>query len=469
MTEEKPLNVIVVVSDTLRTAYLGCYGNKEIHTPNIDRFAADGAVFTRAYPESLPTIPVRRTLHTGRRAFPFRDYRAIPWDIVYLPGWQPMADNESTVAEDLVAAGYHTGFVTDVLPYFAPGMNFTRGFWQWEYIRGQQQDRWKSVWTVDPDRLARIGGSDYSGAADYGMVPYHIANTDGKMTSEQSCTGRTFQWAMQFVQDNAKVPFYLLVDCFDPHEPWEAPPEYYRMYADGSYPGPTVVCTRYQRNLAGWTEHAAADIVAHYCGLVSLVDHWFGRLLDMLDEQNLADRTMVIFTSDHGTNFGDNLWKVIGKPSWALLPGTMHIPLIVRHPSRQGAGKRLAGLRYNSDIAATVYQCTGAQASQEIDGNSLLPALAGDRDGDREYLTCRYGDTVWYRDEKWWVFYTIGSDEMHVFDIQCDGEFATDLGTSAKAKEAIDLACSRILADAEGDLPTYQQEMTDAIGQMPTR
>ena len=74
---ERP-NVIVVVSDTLRTAYLGCYGNRDIKTPNIDRFATSGAVFTEAYPESLPTIPVRRALHTGRRAFPFTSFRYMP-------------------------------------------------------------------------------------------------------------------------------------------------------------------------------------------------------------------------------------------------------------------------------------------------------------------------------------------------------------------------------------------------------
>ena len=78
---------------------MGCYGNKTIHTPNMDEFASEGAVFDSAYPESLPTIPVRRTLHTGRRAYPFNHYEPLKWDIVYLPGWQPMDNNEDTLAE----------------------------------------------------------------------------------------------------------------------------------------------------------------------------------------------------------------------------------------------------------------------------------------------------------------------------------------------------------------------------------
>ena len=79
-------NIIVVVLDTLRSAELNCYRPSTVQTPNLDAFASSATRFTQAYPESLPTIPVRRALHTGRRAFPFRNYTALKWDIVYLPG-----------------------------------------------------------------------------------------------------------------------------------------------------------------------------------------------------------------------------------------------------------------------------------------------------------------------------------------------------------------------------------------------
>ena len=463
-----PVNIVVVMSDTLRTAYLGCYGKADIHTPNLDRFAAQSAVFTEAYPESLPTIPVRRALHTGRRAFPFRHYRPLPWDIVYLPGWQPMDDGESTLAEDLAAAGYHTGFVADTLPYFAPGMNFTRGFRQWEFVRGKQQDRWASVHAADPRRAARIHGADDPDNA-YGLPRYHIANTDGRMDVDTCCTGRSFQWAIKFLEDNADVRFYLLVDVFDPHEPWEAPEHFYRMYADGTYAGKTCVHAPYARDLGGLSGEQVADMVCHYRGLVSLVDHWFGRLLDKLDELRLADTTLVIFTSDHGTNFGDNLWRVIGKPGWALLPGTMHLPLIVRHPAGEGAGSRVGGLRYNTDIPATVYEAAGVAPSQAIDGLSLLPAVRGDHNaGAREYLTSRYGNTVWYRDADSWTFCEADASRPHVFDLRADPDLTRDLGASAG--DLFRTAWSRILADAVNDLPDYAgRDLTDAIGQTPVR
>ncbi len=81
-------NIVVVVSDTLRTAYLSPYGNDWVHTPNLAKFAEEGVRFTNAHPECLPTIPTRRTLHTGRRIYPFKTYNPVPWDNVYTPGWQ---------------------------------------------------------------------------------------------------------------------------------------------------------------------------------------------------------------------------------------------------------------------------------------------------------------------------------------------------------------------------------------------
>jgi arylsulfatase A-like enzyme len=457
------MNVLVIMTDTFRTANVGCYGSTDTQTPNLDRFAASGARFTQAYPESLPTIPVRRALHTGRRAYPFHDYRPIPWDIVYLPGWQPMANGESTLAEDLADAGYHTGFVTDTMPYFAPGMNFNRGFKQWEQIRGQQQDFWKSPYAADRGRAKNMR-TDWDDGHPDGLVNYHVANTDGLHTSEGSSTGRTFQWAMDFLEDNGqKAPFYLLVDCFDPHEPWDAPKKYYDMYSDGSFDGPQYIALPYMENRGGLSAEQVADTYCHYRGHCTLVDEWVGKLLDHLESLGLADNTLVVFTTDHGTNFDDNLWHVTGKPGWALLPGTMHIPLIVRHPSLGEAGQTIDGLRYNLDITATVYDVTGVSPRQPIDGNSLSGVLTGDHSGDRDYLTSRYENTVWYFDGRYWMFGDLAKDTAHCFDLETDPKMLNDLG---KGPEDISRAAwERLNADAGGDIPEFDiPNLTDAIG-----
>ncbi len=466
MTGSRP-NVVYVMTDTLRTAFLGCYGNESIRTPNIDRFAAESVLFTRAYPESLPTIPVRRAIHTGRRAYPFDDYTPVPWDIVYLPGWQAMDRTEDTLAENLADAGYHTGFVTDTIPYFAPGFNFQRGFWQWNYVRGLQQDRWASVHTVTDEDLARYEKPGGDASRLHGNVRYHIANSKGRLRERDTTTAEVFRWAMEFIEDNRDAePFYLLIDSFRPHEPWEAPEPYYEMYAEGSYDGPVIPHTRYtSQEDSGITDEQLADVVAHYSGLVTLVDTWFGMLMDTLRRLELLDDTMVIFTSDHGTNFADNPRGVVGKPHYSLWPGVMHLPMIVRNPGGTGGGCVATELIYNLDTTATIYDLAGIEGHQPIDGRSLLPLLTGEGAWERrEYVTSRYNDSVCYIDDEWWIRADVEGNPGEAFDVQSDPLCQNDIADELP-QAIFDSAWERILEDAGGDLPTYENpRQTDAVG-----
>ena len=239
----KPPNIVVVVSDTLRAADLGCYGSTDVHTPNLDAFAAAQRCASRGpILRACPPYRCGGRLHTGRRAYPFRDYRPTRWDVVYLPGWQPMSNDEDTLAESLAAAGYHTGFVTDTMPYFAPGFNFTRGFWQWEYVRGQQQDRWRSPFTVPDAYLAPYVAPEEAHRNRHGFMPLTLANNYALQAEDDTTTARVFRWAMQFLEDNRQgTPFYLVVDSFAPHEPWEAPDAYYRLYGAPDYQGRRIL------------------------------------------------------------------------------------------------------------------------------------------------------------------------------------------------------------------------------------
>lgn len=239
-------NIVVIVADTLRTAHLGCYGNEWIQTPNIDAFAKDSMRFTRAYPESLPTIPVRRALHTGRRAYPFRDYRPLKWGTVYLPGWQAMDEEEDTLAENLAVAGYQTGFATTTQHYWNPGFNFDRGFWQWEHVRGYSgEDRWASPYSVPRWLLSRYGDPDELMQRPHRGVPMNLANRARALSDDETATARLFKWGARFLEENQVAqPFYLLIDSFAPHEPWEAPEMYYRLYGDPDYGGRRLMGAR---------------------------------------------------------------------------------------------------------------------------------------------------------------------------------------------------------------------------------
>ena len=107
------MNVVVVIVDSLRKDHVGAYGNDWIKTPSLDALAGQSLRFTRAYPESIPSIPARRGIHTGLRSFPFRDWEKWYDDDVSLRGWQPIPRDQTTLAEILADEGYQNLFVTD--------------------------------------------------------------------------------------------------------------------------------------------------------------------------------------------------------------------------------------------------------------------------------------------------------------------------------------------------------------------
>ena len=138
------MNIVLVIFDTLRRDHLGAYGNDWIHTPHLDAFAGEAVRFTRAYPESLPTLPFRRAIHTGLRTYPFHGHRECKGDFIGAPGWGPIPEEQDTVAERLREAGYRTALLTDCYHQFKPSKNFHRGFDEWDWIRGQETDRFRS-------------------------------------------------------------------------------------------------------------------------------------------------------------------------------------------------------------------------------------------------------------------------------------------------------------------------------------
>lgn len=469
LSNRKP-NVILIMTDTLRPDYIGCYGNKEVKTPNIDMLAKDSVLFTNAHPESLPTIPVRRAIHTGRRAYPFNDYKPLKWDFVYVEGWQPVSNEEDTLAENLSNEGYYTGFVTDTLPYFAPGMNFSRGFWQWEYIRGKAQDKWKSPSIVTSEMLAKYNCSVEDAWKHFPSDLYlrHAANTAHVKNEDDTTAARTFQWAMNFIEDNRKTaPFYLMIDCFDPHEPWDAPKSYYELYADPKFKGKTMPYGPYGKPESSFDSEQLNDIIANYKAQITLLDTWFGHFIDKLKRLGLYDDTLIIFTSDHGTNFLDNSDGIMGKPEYSMFPGVMNIPLLLHLPREKNAGMTNDTLVYNVDITATIYDICNLKPEMNLDGISLLKQINGEQKK-RNYLTCRYGHHLWYYDDNFWVVMDLDYNVKNIYDVKKDKHCSKNLvNTNIITPELIKLIKSRLLDDAGGQITSYNNSaQTDAIGRL---
>ncbi len=132
------LNLILLNVDTFRADNLECYGSKFIDCPNLNRFSQECVIFEDAYPEGMPTIPIRRTLMTGRRILPFYYYPQ--HEIIQMPGWHELYHEDVTWAETLHEAGYITALVCDILHFLRPGRNFHRGYRYFEWERGHSFD-----------------------------------------------------------------------------------------------------------------------------------------------------------------------------------------------------------------------------------------------------------------------------------------------------------------------------------------
>ena len=170
------MNAVLVILDSLRKDHIGAYGSDRVRTPNLDAFAGESFRFTRAYPESLPTICARRAIHTGLRTFPFRNRVELPGETFQPAGWQPIPEDQVTLSETLVAQGYNTALYSDTQPMFHPSMNFQRGFRVFDWIRGQERDRYRPKSMAPEDVVERntVPGND---EAMVSKVQQYVANT----------------------------------------------------------------------------------------------------------------------------------------------------------------------------------------------------------------------------------------------------------------------------------------------------
>ena len=359
------MNMILVISDTFRRDHLGCYGNTRIRTPHLDRLASESTVFDRAFVGSFPTVPLRNDILTGRYTFTYK-------------AWAP-AGPEPMLQEILARHGVRTAAVADTPHPFAPAYNYQRGFASWEQIRGQENDRYRTSPDAvdlpsDPGKLRAQGAA----------LKQYFRNVADRRYEEDYFPARTMRAGVRWLEQNAHTgqPFFLYLDTFDPHEPWDPPPHYLRMYEDG-YDGDTVMYPRYDRS-DYLTEAELQHCRNLYAGEVSLVDRWVGYLLDSLDALGLADDTVVVFTSDHGFYIGDHgyIGKSIIRDNYQqaipLYPEVCRIPMLMRVPGL--APGRSDALVQAIDIHRTALEVFGIEPLDQK-GHSLLGPARGGKGG----------------------------------------------------------------------------------------
>jgi arylsulfatase A-like enzyme len=421
------MNVVVLIIDSLRKDHVGAYGNNWIKTPNLDALATESLRFTRAYPESIPSIPARRAIHTGLRTWPFRGWVKWSEDDVALRGWQPIPRGQTTLAEILADEGYNNLFVTDTLHQFRPFYDMHRGFDVFHFIRGQERDFYRPRTPASSKKIDQIliGGPSADHAEDI-MLQY-LANTAGREREEDWFTPQVFMEGMDFLEAAEEdQPFFLVVDNYDPHEPWDPPEKYVSLYDEG-YDGPEPSIASSGRS--DWlSERELERMKALYSAEVTMMDTWLGSFLDKMNEMNLFDNTLLLLLSDHGHAFGEHGFA--GKVSSALYPELTDITFFIRHPGGKSAGETSDFYASTHDVAPTVLGALGIEPPSPMEGQDLSVLLDGGEPGPREHFTAGYHEHVFARDASYAMFARDDGSEAKLFDLREDPNMNRDIAGS---------------------------------------
>jgi len=362
-----PKNVIVVLLDSLNRHMLGSYGGTEFATPNLDRFARRAVQFDNHFVGSLPCMPARHDVLCGALDFLWK-----PWGSVEL--W------EEPITQPLRRAGVTTMLVTDHPHLFETGgENYHTEFRAWEYLRGHEGDPWKT--RADP---SSIGAPTLPPAKGRG-APYDLSRT--WFREELDFPGpRTMSTAADWLRDNARAHdrFMLFIDEFDPHEPFDTPAPWANRY-DPDWHGEQIIWPPYaigavERGVISARE--ARHIRANYGAKLSMIDHWFGRLLDVVDAQNLWADTAIVLCTDHGHYLGEK--DIFGKPGVPHYEPLGHTPLLIAWPGV--APRHTRALTTNVDIYATIADVFGVTSSHRTHGHSMASLVTGERARIRDWV-----------------------------------------------------------------------------------
>lgn len=365
-----PKNVIVVLLDSLNRHLLGAYGASEFDTPNIDRLARRALRFERHFAGSVPCMPARHDILCGALDFLWK-----PWGSIEV--W------EEAITYQLRDAGVTTMLVTDHPHLFETGgENYHTDFSAWEYLRGHENDPWRTVpdptWAGTPALPARTAKRHYDDSRTW-------------FRSEEDFPGpKTMAAAASWLETSAgsHERFLLFVDEFDPHEPFDTPEPYASLY-DPDWEGERVIWPPYTVDGVAngvLSESEARQVRANYGSKLTMIDHWFGKLLDVVDAKDLWGDTAVIVCTDHGHYLGErDLW---GKPAVPLFEPLGHIPLLVAWPGRPPGV--VEALSTSVDIHATLCEVFGVTPGHRSHGRSLVPLIEGKATSVRDWLLAGY-------------------------------------------------------------------------------
>ena len=383
------MRTIMLMFDSLNRHLLEPYGCDWTKTPNFSRLAKKSVVFDTCFAGSLPCMPARRELHTGRYNFLHRS-------------WGPLEPYDDSLPELLRTKGIYTHMISDHQHYWEDGgCTYHHRYNTWEIVRGQEGDCWKAS-VKDPEIPPHYGR----------MWRQDIINRSYINDEMGFPQARVFKSGLEFLDKNKDEDNWLLhLESFDPHEPFFAAQKYRDMYPH-----------EYTSAQFDWPEYRKVteprDAVEHcryeYAALLSMCDSYLGRLLDYMDSYDMWNDTALIVCTDHGFLLGEHeCWAKCVHPFYNEIT---HIPLFIWDPRTGCAGERRKSLVQTIDLAPTMLDLFGMPPTKDMQGKSLLPVLHNDEQVRQYALFGLHGGQVNITDGRYVYMRGYNETNMPLFD-----------------------------------------------------
>lgn len=350
------MKAIVLMFDSLNRHMLAPYADTIVDAPNFARLASRTVTFENFYAGSMPCMPARREMHTGRYNFLHRS-------------WGPLEPFDDSMPELLKQAGVHTHLVSDHPHYWEDGGGtYHPRYTTWEFFRGQEGDPWKGV--VAPPRPEAADGGDWRAS----IKRQDRINRSYMPTEAEHSQTLTVDAGLHFIDTNQAAGRWMLqIELFDPHEPFFTHEAYKAMYPH-EYEGPEFDWPGYQRvtEPQEQVEHARYE----YAALVSMCDRSLGRVLDAMDKHEMWDDTLLLVNTDHGFLLGEHGWWAKSVQPW--FNELVHLPMFLWDPRTGGRDTRRAALAQTIDIAPTMLKYFGLEPTPDMQGRDLAVVLEDD-------------------------------------------------------------------------------------------
>lgn len=348
------MRAVIVMFDSLNRHMLSPYADTFVQAPNFERLADLTITFDHFYGGSMPCMPARREMHSGRYNFLHRS-------------WGPLEPFDDSMPELLREAGIHTHLVSDHPHYWEDGgATYHTRYSTWEFFRGQEGDPWKGVvdWSAaeQPGMLGRMRRQD---AINRSYMP----------TEAEHYQTRTIDAGIHFLETNAGADKWMLqVELFDPHEPFFVHDHFKEIYGELAEPATDVFDWPAYRKVSESPEMIEAARRS-YAALVTMCDKSLGRVLDIMDTQGMWDDTMLIVNTDHGFLLGEHGWWAKSVMPW--FDELIHLPCFLWDPRSAKRGARSDALAQTIDIAPTMLRYFGLEPTPDMQGHDLALALEG--------------------------------------------------------------------------------------------